>query len=89
MGTTVPNEDLGLDGETPLWFYVLREAEVLADGRRLGPTGGRIVAEVLLGLLKGDPSSFLRQAPGWKPDLPAASAGQFTRPDLLRFAGVA
>ncbi len=89
MGTDVPNSDLRLTGETPLWFYVLREAEVLRDGRALGPTGGRIVAEVLVGLLKGDPSSFLRQAPAWKPELPAATPATFTMADLLRFAGVA
>ena len=89
MDTAVPSGTLGLTGETPLWFYLLREAEVLHEGRRLGPTGGRIVAEVLVGLLKGDPSSFLRQAPAWKPDLPSAEEGAFTMVDLLRFAGVA
>ena len=89
MDTEVPSRDLRLTGETPLWFYLLRESEVVRDGRGLGPTGGRIVAEVLVGLLKGDPSSFLRQAPAWKPDLPSAEPGHFTMTDLLRFAGVA
>jgi hypothetical protein len=89
MGTTVPDTKLGLTGETPLWFYLLRESEVVSDGRRLGPTAGRIVAEVLIGLLKGDPSSFLRQQPDWRPELPSAAKGTFTLPDLLRFAGVA
>jgi hypothetical protein len=89
MGTTVSDAELRLTGETPLWFYLLREAEVVAEGRRLGPTGGRIVAEVLVGLLKGDPSSFLRQQPAWRPELPSAEAGRFTMVDLLRFAGVA
>ena len=89
MGTTVSNADLGLVGETPLWFYLLRESEIIGKGRRLGPTGGRIVAEVLVGLLKGDPSSFLRQQPAWKPELPSAEPGRFTMIDLLRFAGVA
>ncbi len=89
MGTTVSNADLGLAGETPLWFYLLRESEVIGKGHRLGPTGGRIVAEVLVGLLKGDPSSFLRQEPAWKPELPSAEPGTFTMIDLLRFAGVA
>jgi len=89
MGTKVDDAKLHLTGEAPLWFYVLREAEILNEGRRLGPTGGRIVAEVLVGLLKGDPSSYLRQEPAWKPDLPAAEAGTFTLLDLLRFAGVA
>jgi hypothetical protein len=89
MGTTVPDDRLGLPGPTPLWYYLLKEAEVVEGGRRLGPTGGRIVAEVLLGLLEADSSSFLRRAPDWKPELPSAKPGRFTMPDLLRFAGVA
>jgi len=55
---------------------------------RLGPTGATIVAEVLVGLLAGDPSSYLRVKPDWKPELPSEVAGQFTMADLLRFAGV-
>jgi hypothetical protein len=43
-----------LNGHAPLWFYVLKEAELKADGHHLGPVGGRIVAEVLIGLLAGD-----------------------------------
>jgi len=89
MGTSLPASTTRLSGETPLWFYCLREAEVLHEGRRLGPTGGRIVAEVLVGLLKGDPSSFLRQAPAWRPTLPTGVEGTFSMVDLLRFAGLA
>jgi len=89
MGTAVPDAKLGLAGETPLWYYLLKESEVVAGGRKLGPTAARIVAEVLVGLLKGDPSSFLRQQPAWRPDLPGATKGTFTMVDLLRFAGVA
>ena len=73
----------------PLWYYVLREASLRADGRRLGPVGGRIVAEVLIGLLEGDPFSYLRVEPGWRPTLPSDRPGEFTMPDLLRFAGAA
>jgi hypothetical protein len=87
IGTAVPDPDLKLVGETPLWFYLLRESEVEGDGRRLGPTAGRVVAEVLVGLLKNDPSSFLRLSPAWQPELPSAKKGQFTMADLLRFAG--
>ncbi len=35
---------------TPLWFYILKEAEHRGGGDPLGPVGGRIVAEVLIGL---------------------------------------
>jgi hypothetical protein len=83
--------DLGLTGiapvfadSAPLWFYVLKEAE-LAGGARLGPVGGRIVAEVLLGLLKGDAFSYINAEPNWKPDLPASTEGDFTLADLVTF----
>ena len=67
----------------PLWYYVLCEARELEEGRRLGPVGGTIVAEVLVGLLAADPSSYLRQWPSWTPEL--APDGDFTMPDLIRF----
>jgi hypothetical protein len=69
---------------TPLWYYVLREAE-LGGGESLGPVGGRIVAEVLVGLLQGDPLSYFSQRPTWTPELPGAKAGDFTMPDLVKF----
>jgi hypothetical protein len=90
MGVTALSDaDLGLPGggPAPLWYYVLREAKVQAKGRHLGEAGGRIVAEVLLGLLEKDPSSYLRNRPRWKPFLPAAKAGTFTMPDLIKFTG--
>jgi hypothetical protein len=73
--------------DTPLWYYVLREAEVKANAEHLGPVGGRIVAEVLVGILSGDPQSFLSVQPGWTPaGIPAKTAGKFTLSDLLKFA---
>ena len=80
-------DPLGLDRKTPLWYYILKEAEVLAGGQRLGPVGARIVAEVFIGLLQGDPMSYLRQDPDWTPTL--AETDDFTMADLLTFAGVA
>jgi hypothetical protein len=77
---------LHLDDSTPLWFYVLREAEKKGDGKRLGPVGGRIVGEVFIGILEGDPMSYLRQDPDWTPTL--GSNDTFTVVDLLKFAGV-
>ena len=79
-------EPYHLHDRTPLWFYVLREAQVVNDGKHLGPVGGRIVGEVFLGVLQGDPSSYLRQDPTWTPTL--AGNGAFTMTDLLRLAGV-
>jgi hypothetical protein len=79
----------GLERSTPLWHYVNAEAELLAGGQQLGPVGGGIVAEVLIGLLQLDSGSFLSE-PGWRPTLPAAFSGpgEFRMIDFLAFAGV-
>lgn len=74
-------------GPAPLWYYVLREAELRADGRHLGPVGGRIVAEVFCGLLAADPTSYLSCDPGWRPFLPSAVPDDFTMADLIKFTG--
>jgi hypothetical protein len=78
-------EPFQLHERTPLWFYVLREAEVTADGEHLGPVGGRIVAVVIIGLIVGDRQSYLRQSPDWTPTY--GSDGSFTMVDLLGAAG--
>ncbi len=56
----------------PLWFYILAEAQQAFKNDDtpliLGPVGGRIVAEVFIGLMLGDSHSFLRQSPEWKPN---------------------
>jgi hypothetical protein len=77
----------GFDKSTPLWYYVLREAELRADGLTLGKLGGRIVAEVLIGLIQSDPRSYLVQKPNWTPTLTAAGSS-FRMKDFLTFAGV-
>jgi hypothetical protein len=94
--------ELGLRGDlrrafaetTPLWYYILREAEVLNEGEWLGPVGGRIVAEVLIGLLFGDRFSYPRAAPAWTPtpDRFGARCDDSSRqvvfgmPEMLRFS---
>lgn len=95
MGITPLTEDeVGLNapgwkgGETPLWYYVLREAEVRHNGEWLGDVGGRIVTEVLLGLIDGDVNSYRNAGQEWHPTLPATMEGDFTITDLLRMAGV-
>jgi len=67
---------------TPLWIYILNEAQRHGGGDRLGPVGGRIVAEVLIGLLRADPASYLSLEPDWRPTLPAAGPA-FGLVDLL------
>ncbi len=80
------DEALRLAGApAPLWFYVLTEAETLGEGRRLGPVGGRIVAEVLLGLAAADPESFLSVDPAWTPFL-GVTPDRFTMADLIAYA---
>jgi Animal haem peroxidase len=78
---------LNFEDRTPLWNYVLTEAHHLCEGKRLGPVGGRIVAEVFIGVLHGDPMSYLSQDPEWTPHL-GAQADKFTMVDLLKMAGV-
>jgi hypothetical protein len=86
------------EGQTPLWYYILKEAELITGkdaagqdvkGAHLGPVGGRIVAETLIGLLAGDPLSFINVEPNWQPIFPrrdGTTAGPFTLADLVNFA---
>jgi hypothetical protein len=82
----------GLDRSTPLWYYVLREAHIATGGNALGPVGGRIVGEVLIGLMQLNRNSYLRVQPTWRPTLPdrfGGQSGNFRMVDFLTFAGVA
>jgi heme peroxidase len=76
----------GWHAETPLWLYVLKESEVLHGGERLGPVGGTIVGEVLVGIIDTDPESFRSVQPDWSPTLPAAVDGAFGLGDILALA---
>jgi nucleoid-associated protein YgaU len=79
--------DSGFLQRTPLWYYLLAEARH-HGGQRLGPVGGTLVTEVLVGLVRRSDDSILR-TPGWVPSLPSATPGRFELADLLRFAKVA
>jgi len=72
--------DDAFEGNAPLWYYVLAEAQYEWHKRasgfggkgdatplRLGSVGGRLVAETLIGLVLGDGHSYLRQVPNWQP----------------------
>ena len=86
--------DLGFHRETPLWFYVLKEAEVIGNGQRLGPLGSHIVAGTIAGLMVHDPQSAWNKAGSlngrWHPvDGPKVSGFVVdSLPALLRAAGV-
>ena len=85
---------------TPLWYYVLAEAKAMAGGLSLGPVGGRIVAETLIGLLRADPTSYLNVYPRFRPFLGAdlvlgrspdpniTGNRAYTRAHFLHYAGV-
>ncbi len=81
---------LNFENSTPLWFYILKEAETQQMGIHLGEVGARIVAEVFVGLVEGDNTSFLKQNPFWKPSLPCwepyRNNKHFTIADLIRIA---
>jgi hypothetical protein len=78
---------VGFERSTPLFYYILKEAELVEDGLQLGEVGGRIVAEVLIGLLQSDPASFVVAQPGWQPTLQNPGSS-FRMVDFLRFAEV-
>jgi hypothetical protein len=71
-----------LTTNTPLWFYILREAE--QNNGKLGPVGGRIVAEVFHRAIEGSRVSILRR-PSWRPDL-GPDENTFRLVDLVLFA---
>jgi hypothetical protein len=79
----------------PLWTYILAEARSNQEmvklpvtevktiqTPRLGPVGGRIVAEVFLGIMFGDPHSLLSQEPDWHP----AAGVNYTLKDFVKYA---
>jgi len=76
---------------TPLWYYLLKEAEVRANGNSLGELGSRIVCETVIGLLHGDRRSYLNVRNGWDPSagvrLPNGDPIVTIR-DFLSFTGV-
>jgi hypothetical protein len=83
--------DFRLNRSTPLWAYCLQEGFVRAGGLTLGPVGGTIVGEVIIGLLELDRNAYLNADRGWKPTLPQRNGqvtGDFRMVDFLTFAGV-
>jgi len=76
--------------DTPLWYYILKEAEIRGDGCRLGPTGSKIVGDVLVTALRKDPNSYLsaQNSEPWKPTLPVCRHNPelFEMSDMIRFA---
>lgn len=61
--------EAGLEHNTPLFYYLLKEADILSGGRTLGPIGSFIVARVIRGAVESDPNSYISGA-GRDWDLP-------------------
>jgi len=94
LAETVPR----FAGHAPLWAYVLSEAQVTSWERagngtspdsipiKLGPVGGRIVADVFAALLRGDPTSYLKQGAPFTPIKKFTRDGKFGLAELINFA---
>jgi hypothetical protein len=67
---------------TPLWFYILREAEL--NGGKMSGVGARIVAETFHRAMEGSDNSIVRD-PTFAPTL-GPSSTKFRMVDLLFFA---
>lgn len=82
----------GYQTQTPLWFYILAEAQARGGGKRLGRLGSLIVAETLIGLIATDDESYWHAGAGggrWTPadaGLPGGAVDSFEA--FFRFAGV-
>jgi hypothetical protein len=78
---TKPQRDAFLR-DTPLWFYLLREAEL--GGGKLRGVGARLVVETFHRAMEGSEFSIVRD-PTWRPTL-GPDARTFRMVDLLLFA---
>ena len=59
--------EVGLEANTPLFYYLLKEAEINGTGLTLGPIGSYIVGEVIQRALEADPEGYMSVGgPDWK-----------------------
>jgi hypothetical protein len=79
----------GLAGQTPLWYYILKEAELKGKGNQLGKVGSTIVAETLVGIVDASQYS-IRHDQDWNPPLgrinPETNKKEIGMVDMLHFA---
>jgi hypothetical protein len=93
---TIDSIDPAFKENCPLWTYVLAETvessvkiqttkgDVAISSRKLGPVGGRIVAETFVGILLSDSSSYVSQNPLWTPSI--TMNGRFGLRELIATA---
>jgi len=80
----VETKKLNMSG-TPLWYYILREAELEGhEGEHLGPVGSTILGECFFTIMRNDDFSFMKLHPKWRPTL-GKDIGEFEFTDLVRF----
>jgi Animal haem peroxidase len=51
--------NVGLEENTPLFYYLLKEAELISAGLRLGPIGSHIVVTVIESALEADRNGYM------------------------------
>ncbi len=79
---------LAIQSNTPLWYYVLKEAELQHNGKHLGDVGGTIVAETIIGLLNADPLSVVNRTDDWPIKLGNPDNNDVTMIDIINFVDV-
>jgi hypothetical protein len=76
-------------GRTPLWLYILAEAEGTQQSQNLGELGSHIVDEFLLGGLQCDEDSVLHVKPwqmkGWGPTETISAQHRYSVPELVAY----
>ncbi len=80
----LPSGLSGVGKNTPLWYYILREAEL--NGGKLTGVGGRIVAETFHRAMEGSEQSIVRDATFRPTALVSNPGDRFNMTDLLLFA---
>jgi hypothetical protein len=75
--------------QTPLWYYLLKEAELQGKTKgSLGQLGSRLVGEVILGAIAWADVSVFKNGhkdPTWTSKVPLADPAKVTLLDLARF----
>jgi hypothetical protein len=78
-----------LASRTPLWLFILAEAESTQASQRLGELGSHIIDEFLLGSLHCDQGAVLYANPsdlqGWGPTETIAQNGRYSMPELIGY----
>jgi hypothetical protein len=84
-----PSVVSGFESGTPLWYYLLQEAQA-NNPQFVGPSAARIIAGSFIRIMGAEGGILSNRGKSFTPEPPIApAAGQFGIADLLLFAGVA